>query len=118
MKIQEADAKFDKHGRRIETPEEIMVVVSGAPMERSIAQAYAQLILWMEKSRTARRARGFHSRTRDTGDAHRSGDEGCEMTLAHKRRARKVPEVERFHLAGRKPCIFKSFIGRLDRKRS
>jgi acetamidase/formamidase len=33
---------------RIESPEEIMVVVSGAPMERSIAQAYAQLILWME----------------------------------------------------------------------
>jgi len=33
---------------RIESPEEIMVVVSGAPMERSIAAAYAQLILWME----------------------------------------------------------------------
>jgi acetamidase/formamidase len=33
---------------RIESPEEIMAVVSGAPMERSIAQAYAQLILWME----------------------------------------------------------------------
>jgi amidase len=40
-------------GRRIEWPRivgerEIAVVVSGSPMERSIAQAYAQLILWME----------------------------------------------------------------------
>jgi acetamidase/formamidase len=33
---------------RIESPAEIMAVVSGCPMERSIAQAYAQLILWME----------------------------------------------------------------------
>jgi acetamidase/formamidase len=33
---------------RIESPGEIMAVVSGCPMERSIAQAYAQLILWME----------------------------------------------------------------------
>ena len=33
---------------RIESPAEIMTVVSGCPMERSIAQAYAQLILWME----------------------------------------------------------------------
>lgn len=33
---------------RIEGPEEIMVVVSGSPMERSIAEGYAQLILWME----------------------------------------------------------------------
>lgn len=33
---------------RIESPEEIMCIVSGPPMERSIAQAYAQLILWME----------------------------------------------------------------------
>lgn len=35
---------------RIESPTEIMTVASGAPMERSIAQAYAQLILWMEAS--------------------------------------------------------------------
>ena len=35
-------------GPRIESPDEIMTVVSGCPMERSIAQAYAQLILWME----------------------------------------------------------------------
>ena len=33
---------------RIETSDEIMVAVSGCPMERSIAQAYAQLILWLE----------------------------------------------------------------------
>ncbi len=33
---------------RIESPEEIMVVVSGCPMERSIAQASAYLALWME----------------------------------------------------------------------
>jgi acetamidase/formamidase len=35
-------------GPRIESPGEIMTVVSGAPMERSAAQAFAQLILWME----------------------------------------------------------------------
>ncbi|MGE3820030.1 MAG: acetamidase/formamidase family protein [Isosphaeraceae bacterium] len=35
-------------GPRIESPEEIMTIVSGCPMERSIAQAFAQLILWME----------------------------------------------------------------------
>ncbi len=35
-------------GPRIETPEAIMTVVSGAPMERSAAQAFAQLILWLE----------------------------------------------------------------------
>jgi acetamidase/formamidase len=34
---------------RIETPTEIMAVVSGAPMERSAALAFAQLILWMEQ---------------------------------------------------------------------
>lgn len=33
---------------RIESADEIMAVASGAPMERSIAQAYAHLILWME----------------------------------------------------------------------
>jgi amidase len=33
---------------RIESPAEIMTVASGSPMERSIAQAFAQLILWME----------------------------------------------------------------------
>ncbi|WP_406695943.1 acetamidase/formamidase family protein [Singulisphaera sp. Ch08] len=33
---------------RIESPDEIMTIVSGTPMERSIAQAYALLSLWME----------------------------------------------------------------------
>ncbi len=33
---------------RIETPDEIMAIATGCPMERSIAQAYAWLILWME----------------------------------------------------------------------
>ncbi len=33
---------------RIESPDEIMVVATGCPMERSVAQAYAWLILWME----------------------------------------------------------------------
>lgn len=33
---------------RIESPTEIMTIVSGNPMERSIAQAYALLSLWME----------------------------------------------------------------------
>lgn len=35
---------------RIESPDEIMAVATGCPMERSIAQAYAWLILWMEAS--------------------------------------------------------------------
>jgi len=35
-------------GPRIETPSEIMTVASGCPLERSTAQAFAQLILWME----------------------------------------------------------------------
>jgi amidase len=33
---------------RIESADEIMTIATGAPMERSIAQAYAWLILWME----------------------------------------------------------------------
>ncbi|MFO0888100.1 MAG: acetamidase/formamidase family protein [Isosphaeraceae bacterium] len=33
---------------RIESKDEIMAVASGTPMERSIATAFAQLILWME----------------------------------------------------------------------
>lgn len=36
-------------GPRIETPTEIVTVASGCPMERSIAEAYARLILWMEE---------------------------------------------------------------------
>ncbi len=35
-------------GPRIESPDEIMAVASGCPMERASAQAFAQLILWME----------------------------------------------------------------------
>ena len=35
---------------RVESHDEIMVITSGPPMERSIAAAYAQLILWMEAS--------------------------------------------------------------------
>jgi amidase len=33
---------------RIETADEIITIATGCPMERSIAQAYAWLILWME----------------------------------------------------------------------
>lgn len=33
---------------RIESPDEIMTIVSGCPMERSTAEAFARLILWME----------------------------------------------------------------------
>ncbi len=33
---------------RIESPSEIMAIATGCPMERAIAAAYAQLILWME----------------------------------------------------------------------
>ncbi len=36
-------------GVRIETATEIMTVATGCPMERSTAQAYAWLILWMEE---------------------------------------------------------------------
>ncbi len=35
-------------GPRIETANQIMTVTSGCPMERSCAQGFAQLILWME----------------------------------------------------------------------
>jgi len=36
-------------GPRIESPDEIMAIVSGNPMERSVAHAYSLLILWMEE---------------------------------------------------------------------
>lgn len=36
-------------GVRIESPDEIMVVATGKPMERATANAYAWLILWMEQ---------------------------------------------------------------------
>jgi acetamidase/formamidase len=35
-------------GPRIDTGEELVAVATGSPMEHSIAEAYAQLILWME----------------------------------------------------------------------
>jgi acetamidase/formamidase len=35
-------------GPRIESPTEIMTIVSGCPAERSMAEAFARLILWME----------------------------------------------------------------------
>lgn len=35
-------------GPRVETPTEIISIASGAPMERATAQAFSQLILWME----------------------------------------------------------------------
>ena len=35
-------------GPRIESPTEIISVATGSPMEHSIAEAYARLILWME----------------------------------------------------------------------
>ncbi|MDX1947027.1 MAG: acetamidase/formamidase family protein [Pirellulaceae bacterium] len=35
-------------GPRIESPTEIMTIVSGCPMERASAEAFARLILWME----------------------------------------------------------------------
>jgi len=46
------DLLHDAHlvGPRIESPDEIMAVASGTPMERSMAEAYARLILWMEES--------------------------------------------------------------------
>ena len=34
---------------RIRSRDEIMCVVTGTPMERSVARAYADLILWMEE---------------------------------------------------------------------
>jgi acetamidase/formamidase len=44
---------------RVENADEIMVIVSGTPMERSIAQAYAQLILWMEAEHGWNRWRAY-----------------------------------------------------------
>ena len=35
-------------GPRIESPDEIITVASGTPMERATAEAFAQMILWME----------------------------------------------------------------------
>jgi acetamidase/formamidase len=35
-------------GPRIETPEELLAVATGCPMERSMAEALARLVLWLE----------------------------------------------------------------------
>lgn len=44
---------------RIESADEIMTVVSGCPMERSVARAYAELILWMEAEHGWERWRAY-----------------------------------------------------------
>jgi amidase len=44
---------------RIESPTEIMAIVSGSPMEKSIADGYSQLILWMESDYGWNRWRAF-----------------------------------------------------------
>ncbi len=46
-------------GPRIESPSEIMTVASGAPMERSVARAFADLILWLEADHGWNRWRAY-----------------------------------------------------------
>ncbi len=46
-------------GPRIESPDEIMTVATGRPMERSIAQGYAWLILWLEEEYAWNRWRAY-----------------------------------------------------------
>jgi len=46
-------------GVRIETADEIMSVATGTPMERSIAEAYARLIAWMEHDHEWNRWRAY-----------------------------------------------------------
>ncbi|HZZ70784.1 MAG TPA: acetamidase/formamidase family protein [Pirellulales bacterium] len=41
-------SQFPLSWPRVETETEIMAIVSGTPQERSLAQAYVQLILWLE----------------------------------------------------------------------
>ncbi|MGH2542734.1 MAG: acetamidase/formamidase family protein, partial [Ardenticatenaceae bacterium] len=45
---------------RIRSNEEIMAVVTGTPMERSVARAYAELILWMEEEHGLPRWDGYN----------------------------------------------------------
>jgi amidase len=45
---------------RIRSPQEIMAVATGTPMERSVARAYADLILWMEDEYGIPRWEGFN----------------------------------------------------------
>jgi acetamidase/formamidase len=46
-------------GPRVESPQEIMTVVSGGPMERAAAEAFARLILWMEEDYRCDRWRAY-----------------------------------------------------------
>jgi amidase len=46
-------------GPRIESPTEIMTVATGCPMEQSIAEAYARLILWLEADHAWDRWRAY-----------------------------------------------------------
>ena len=45
---------------RIRSPQELMTVATGTPMERSVARAYADLILWMEEEYGVPRWDGFN----------------------------------------------------------
>ena len=45
---------------RIRSPEEMMAVATGTPMERSVARAYADLILWMEEEYGVPRWDGYN----------------------------------------------------------
>lgn len=45
---------------RIRSPQELMTVATGTPMERSVARAYADLILWMEQEYGIPRWEGFN----------------------------------------------------------
>ena len=45
---------------RIRSPHEIMAVATGTPMERSVARAYADLVLWMEDDYGIPRWEGFN----------------------------------------------------------
>lgn len=46
-------------GPRVETPDEIMAVATGLPMERASAEAFSRLILWMEQDFGWNRWRAF-----------------------------------------------------------
>jgi len=46
-------------GPRIESPSELITVASGTPMERATAEAFAQMILWMESEHGWNRWRAY-----------------------------------------------------------
>ena len=54
----------------------------------------------MEEGRPARRARRFDPGARHTRNPHRSGDIRSKMTLAYKRWAGEIAQIESLHLAG------------------